>query len=64
MELIFATVAVAIALVIAMVIMNSPTKLEEPVMERGRAKGKLVVGKRDYWSSDVTIVAQQETVRE
>ena len=39
-------------------------KLEELVMERGRAKGRLALGKRDYGSSDVTTVAQQETVRE
>ena len=39
-------------------------KVEEPVMERGRAKGKMALGKRDYGSSDVTTVAQQETVRE
>jgi hypothetical protein len=25
-----------------------PRKLEEPVMERSRAKGKLALGKRDY----------------
>ena len=40
------------------------TELEEPVMESGRDKGRLVLGKRDYESSDVTVVAQQETVRE
>ena len=33
-------------------------------MERGRAKGKMALGRRDYGSSDVTTVAQQETVRE
>ena len=33
-------------------------------MERGRAKGKLALGKRDYGASDVTTVAQQETGRE
>ena len=64
MELIFAIVAVAIALVIAVAMKNRPTKLEEPVMERGRAKGELVLGKRDYGSSVVTVVAQQETMRE
>ena len=56
--------AVAIALIIAMAIKSHPTKLEEPVMERGRAKGKMALGKRDYGSSDVTTVAQQEMVRE
>lgn len=64
MDMIIAITAIAIALVIAMVIKNHPTKLKEPVMERGRAKGKLVFGKRDYEPSDVTTVAQQETVRE
>ena len=64
MELIFAIVAVAIALVIAVVMKNRPTKLEEPFMERGRAKGELVLGKRDYGSSVVTVVAQQEIMRE
>ena len=65
MELIIAIVtAVAIALIIAMAIKDHPTKLEEPVMERGRAKGKMALGRRDYGSSDVTTVAQQETVRE
>ena len=56
--------AVAIALIIAMAIKSPPTKLEEPVMERSRAKGKMALGRRDYGSSDVTTVAQQETVRE
>jgi hypothetical protein len=58
-------VAVAIALIIATTTKNRPTEfLEEPAMEKSRAKGKLVLGKRDYGSSDVTTVAQQETVRE
>ena len=43
---------------------SKKAKLEEPVMERGRAKGKMALGRRDYGSSDVTTVAQQETVRE
>ena len=64
MELILVVIAVAIMLVIAMVIMHHPNELEEPVMETSRAKGKLVLGKRDCEPSDVTVVAQQETVRE
>ena len=64
MELILAITAVAIALIIAMVIKNCPTKLKDPVMETGRAQGKLALGKRDYESSDVTVIAQQETARE
>ena len=64
MELVLAVITVAIVLVTIMVIKNRPTKLEEPVMERGRDKGKLVFGKRAYEFSDVTVVAQQETVRE
>ena len=66
MDLISAIVAVAIVFIIAMAVKNCPTKpqLEEPVMERGRAKGMLTLGKRDYGASDVTTVAQQETVRE
>ena len=66
MDLVLAIIAVAIAFAIAVAIMNPPTKnqLEEPVMERGRDKGKLVFGKREYESSNVTTVAQQETVRE
>ena len=66
MDLISAIVAVAIVFIIAMAVKNHPTKhqLAEPVMERGRAKGMLTLGKRDYGASDVTTVAQQETVRE
>ena len=64
MELALVVIAVAIVLVTIIVIKNCPTKLEEPVMERGRDKGKLVFGKREYEVSDVTVVAQQETVRE
>ena len=64
MDLITAIVAVAIALIIAVAIKSPPIKLEEPVMERGRDKGRMVLGRRDYGSSDVTTVAQQETVRE
>ena len=64
MEVVIAVIVAAILLVAIMVIKNRPTKLEEPVMERGRAKGKMALGRRDYGSSDVTTVAQQETVRE
>ena len=64
MELVLAVIAFAIVLVIALAIMNNPIKLEEPVMETGRARGRLVLGKKDYESSDITVVAQQETVRE
>ena len=65
MELVIAVIIVAAILLVAiMVIKNRPTKLEEPVMERGRAKGKMALGRRGYGSSDVTTVAQQETVRE
>ena len=64
MELVIAVIVAAIVLVVIMVIKNRPTKLVEPVMEKGRAKGKMALGKRDYGSSDVTTVAQQETVRE
>ena len=64
MELVIAVIVAAILLVAIMVIRSRPTKLEEPVMERGRDKGRLTLGRRDYGSSDVTTVAQQETVRE
>ena len=66
MELVIAVIVAAILLVAIMVIKNCPTKLKEPVMERGRAKGKMALGRRGYHngSSDVTTVAQQETVRE
>ena len=64
MELVIAVIVAAILLVAIMVIRSRPTKLEEPVMERGRDKGRLALGRRDYGSSDVTTVAQQETVRE
>ena len=64
MELVIAVIVAAILLVAIMVIKNCPTKLKEPVMERGRAKGKMALGRRDCGSSDVTTVAQQETVRE
>ena len=64
MELVIAVIVAAILLVAITVIKNRPTKLEEPVMERSRAKGKMALGRRDYGSSDVTTVAQQETVRE
>ena len=64
MEVVIAVIVAAILLVAIMVIKNCPTKLEEPVKERGRAKGKMALGRRDYGSNDVTTVAQQETVRE
>ena len=48
MDLISAIVAIAIALIIAVAIKDCPTKLEEPDMERGRAKGKMALGRRDY----------------
>ena len=58
MELVLVVIAVAIMLVIALAIKNRPTKLKEPVMETGRAKGRLVLGNRDYESSDMIVVAQ------
>ena len=64
MELVIAVIAIIILLVTLMMIKNHPTKLEEPVMEVGRAKGMLALRKREYGASDVTTVAQQETVRE
>ena len=64
MELGIAVIVAVILFVAIMVIRSRPTKLEEPVMERGRAKGKMALGRRDYGSSDVTTVAQQETARE
>jgi hypothetical protein len=64
MELVIAVITAAILLVAIVMTRNYPTTLEEPVMERGRAKGKMALGKRDYGTSDVTTVAQQETVRE
>jgi hypothetical protein len=64
MELVIVAIIAAILLVAIVMTRNCPTKLEEPVMERSRAKGKMALGKRDYGSSDVTTVAQQETVRE
>ena len=48
MDLISAIIAVAIALIISVAIKDCPTKLEEPDMERGRAKGKMALGRRDY----------------
>ena len=64
MELVIAVIAVAILLVIIIMVKNRPTKPEEPVMEVGRTKGMMALGKRDYKASDVITVAQQETVRE
>ena len=68
MELLLATctciVAITVAIAIAVMFKTHPAKLEEPVMEVGRAKGMLALGNRDYGASDVTTVAQQETVRE
>ena len=66
MDLISSIIAVAIVFISAMAVKDCPTKpqLEEPVMERGRAKGMLALGERDYGTSDVTTMAQQETVRE
>ena len=46
MELVIAVIAVAILCVTIMMIKNRPTKLEEPVMEAGRAKGMMALGKR------------------
>ena len=64
MELFITVIAVAILVITIMMIKNHPTKPEEPVMEVGRDKGVMALGKRDYQASDVTTVAQQETVRE
>ena len=65
MELVLAVIAIIVVLTAAnMVFKNRPTKLEEPVMERGGAKGMLVIGKRDHEVGDVTTIAQQETVIE
>ena len=63
MELVIAVIAVAILLVTIMMIKRCPTKPEEPVMEVGRAKGMMALGKRDYEASDVITVAQQETLK-
>ena len=41
-------------------IKNHPTKLEEPVMDTNRARGKLVLEKWDYESSDVSQVMRTE----
>jgi hypothetical protein len=60
MELVIAVIVAAILLIAIVLSRNCPTKLEEPVMERGRTKGKMALGRRDYGSSDVTTVAQQE----
>ena len=72
MQLLFNPTAEQLLFVILMIVVliallrpkSKKEKLEEPVMERGRAKGKMALGRRDYGSSDVTTVAQQETVRE
>ena len=64
MELVITVIAIIILLATIMMIKNHPTKLEEAVMEVGRAKGMLALGKRDYGASNMTTVAQQETVRE
>ena len=68
MELLLATctciIAIIVAIAIAVMFKNHPAKLEEPEMEVGRATGMLALRKRDYGVSDVTTVAQQETVRE
>ena len=65
MELVLAVIAIIVVLTAAnMVFKNRPTKLEEPVIKRGGAKGMLVIGKRDHKVGDVTTIAQQETVRE
>ena len=64
MELFIAVIAVAILLVTIIMIKNCSTELEDPVMEVGRAKGMMALGKRDYEASDMITVAQQETVRE
>ena len=53
MELVLAVVIVAIMLI---TIMNCPTEQGEPVMETGRDKGRLMLGKGDYESSDVNQV--------
>lgn len=65
MELVLAVIAIIIVPTVANIIFkNRPTKLEELVMERGRAKEMLVIGKSDYVLNDATTIAQQETVRE
>ena len=45
MELVITVIAVAILPVTIMMIQNRPTKPEEPVMEVGRAKGMMVLGR-------------------
>ena len=72
MQLLFNSTAEQLLFVILIIVLptvllwgkSKKAKLEEPVMERGRAKGKMALGRRDYGSSDVTTVAQQEIVRE
>ena len=63
LQLVFVVLVIVLSTVLLWVKVKN-TKLKEPVMETGRAKGRLVLGNRDYESSDVTVVAQQETVRE
>ena len=50
----------SIALLWAKVKNVKNVKLEEPVMETGRARGKLVLGRWDHESSDVSQVMRTE----
>lgn len=66
MELFLTTSIIATIAVFAIAAMfkTRPAKLEEAVMETSHDRGELVLGKRVYESSDVTVVAVQETSRE
>ena len=57
LQLVLAVSVLSIALLWAKV---KNTKLKEPVMEIGRARGKMVLGKWDYESSDVNQVMGTE----
>ena len=55
LQLVFAVLVTVLSIALLWAKVKN-TKLEQPVMETGRARGKLVLGKRDYESSDVSQV--------
>ena len=52
LQLVFAVLAIVLSTALLWAKVKN-TKLKQPVMETGRAKGRMVLGKWDYESSDV-----------
>ena len=55
LQLVFAVLVTVLSIALLWAKIKN-TKLKEPVMETGRARGKMVLGKWDYESSDMNQV--------